>query len=528
MTSSESIRHDRLARVGGPWVLAIVAVGALLRVAPMVAQLPFTHNPDEARSILAVAAMVHERSADTTVYSYPSLMFNVEAAVLTAWDAVAGSEAVPIEYSSPAATRSVDTPAIVLMRLVALVASCATMLLAAALARRFVGGRAAALLAAALVAVNPLDVRLGATVTPDPFAGALSTAALLCAVLVAERLTVRRVLCAGAFVGLAAAAKFNAVLVSVGIAVAVAGHRPGWRKAAAMVAAGGGAAVVAFAVASPQTIVDIDTYWFWFRREQGHYRNGHPGYEGGAAWYYLATIGRMVGPALLAVPVVVAIDRRLRVRTAPVTVAAVAYIGVLATYVTRFDRNMMVLSGALAALAAVALVGAAARFGGAYGRRTVAAVGVLACLLPAGLTVRTLVRVEEDPWTAARNYILDVVPPGAQIVVESYGPWLPPEPLVVRGVLRAIDPTPQWYRDEQVGYLVTVDEVRNRYADAGRYPIEHAAYVDLLAGTCVMRSFSSDEFDIELRRVLPLGDSADPRADTDAGRSASLAEALGC
>lgn len=512
----------RLRAVGGPWVLAVVLVGALLRVAPMVAQLPFTHNPDESRSIIAVAAMVEQRTTDTTVYSYPALMFNVEAAALTLWDATIGDADTPIEFSSPGATRSVNTGAIVVMRVVALLASCVNILLAAALARRMSGRTAAALLAAALVAVNPLDVRLGATVTPDPFAGAFSTAALLAAVFLAERLSLRRAVVAGAMVGLAAASKFNAVLVSVGIAVAVAVQRPPLRRAAALLGAAGVAAVVAFALTSPQTIIDIDTYWFWFRREQGHYRNGHPGYEGGAAWYYLATIGRMVGPALLAVPVVIALDRRFRLRTAPVTIAAVAYIGVLATYVTRFDRNMLVLSGGLAALAAVAVVVGVAHIA-ADSRRAVAVASGLAFLLPAALTVRTLVRVEEDPWTAARNYILEVVPPGAQIVVESYGPWLPPEPLVVRGVLRAIDPTPRWYRDEQVGYLVTVDEVRNRYADADRYPVEHSAYVDLLAGTCVMKTFSSDEFDVEVRRVLPLDSSLSGNRPSD-----SLAAALGC
>jgi hypothetical protein len=183
---------------------------------------------------------------------------------------------------------------------------------------------------------------------------------------------------------------------------------------------------------------------------------------------------------------------------------------------------MLVLSGGLAALAAVAVVVGVAHIA-ADSRRAVAVASGLAFLLPAALTVRTLVRVEEDPWTAARNYILEVVPPGAQIVVESYGPWLPPEPLVVRGVLRAIDPTPRWYRDEQVGYLVTVDEVRNRYADADRYPVEHSAYVDLLAGTCVMKTFSSDEFDVEVRRVLPLDSSLSGNRPSD-----SLAAALGC
>ena len=99
----------RLRAVGGPWVLAVVLVGALLRVAPMVAQLPFTHNPDESRSIIAVAAMVEQRTTDTTVYSYPALMFNVEAAALTLWDATIGDADTPIEFSSPGATRSVNT-----------------------------------------------------------------------------------------------------------------------------------------------------------------------------------------------------------------------------------------------------------------------------------------------------------------------------------------------------------------------------------------------------------------------------------
>lgn len=507
------VRPPRLVRLrrllgpaGGPWVLVVVAVGVLLRLAPMVAQLPFTHNPDESRSINAIGLMVDAPTTDTTVYSYPALMFNLEAATLAVWDAVVGAAAEPLAFSSPGATRTVDQAAVVLMRSLGLAASTATMLLAAVLARRVSGRDAAALLAAALVAVNPLDVRLGATVTPDPFAGALATAAVLAAVALAERLTTRRVLVAGALVGLATAAKFNAVLVAAAPAAAVGLHRLGGRRTAALLGTAGGAAVVAFVVASPQTVLDLDTYWFWFRREQEHYRSGHPGYEGGAGWYYLATIGRMVGPVLVAVPALIVADRMVRRRATPVLVAVVVYVGWLATYVTRFDRNMLVVSGALAALAATGLVVAAERWARSW-RPAPLLLGAAALAVPGALSARTIVRVEQDPWTAARAFILDAVPAGEQLLVESYGPWLPDEPLVVRGVLRAIDPPLEWYHDEGVSYVVTVDEVRNRYRDADRYPLEHAAYERLLGGTCVMRAFASDEVTIELRRVLPLDSS---------------------
>lgn len=475
----------------------IALVGACLRAITAFALLPYAHNSDEARHINAIWAMAHRHSIDTTVYSYPALFFNVEAVLSSIFTTVTGRGDAPVETSSLVAIHVTNVPLVVAMRALSIVASSLTIVLAALLARRISGRDGPAILAAALAALNPLDIRLGGTVTVDPLAGMLATAAVLGITGYVVRPTRWTLGATGAVFGLAVAAKYNVALLAPGFLVAVLvvkGRRAGPTLAGLCVAS-----LAAFAIASPQVAADLPTYWAWFRGEQTHYRGGHPGYEGGALWYYLTTSWWMVGPMIAAIPVLTLLRRRSSRLCLPVSVSCIAYVGILSTYATRFDRNLLVLSGSLAALAAV---GTATLARTVQFRQSLFALGAAALALPVVSAGRAVVHSVQDPWTSAREYIERSIPPGSSLAIESYGPWLPSGSYEIVPLAQAIDVPLDWFAETGIDYVVTTNEVRGRY-DADRYPDEVLRYDLLFATTCLVETFESNVITIEVRSTDP-------------------------
>ncbi len=439
--------------------------------------------------------MAQNHSMDSTVYSYPALFFNAEAVLTTVFSAVTGLSGSPVETSSLVAIRITNVPSVVLMRTFSLAASTATVAAAALLARRLSGRDGAAILAAALAALNPLDIRLGGTVTVDPLAGMLATTALLGATGYVIRPARWKVGATGVVFGLAVAAKYNAALLGPGLIVAVLlvkGKRA-WSTIAGLCAA----IIGGFAVASPQVLADLPTYWAWFRGEQTHYRSGHPGYEGGALTYYLTTSWWMVGPALAAIPVLVLMRRSSARVWLPAIVSCVGYVGFLSTYTTRFDRNLLVVSGLLAALSAAGLT---ALSDAAPLRRSLIAFGALALAVPAMFASQAVSKSLQDPWTAARNFIEESIPEGSSLAVESYGPWLPPNSYDIVPLAQAIDVPLDWYTESGIDFLITSDEVRGRY-ESGQYPEQMFRYDILFAATCLIETFDSEAMSIEIRSI---------------------------
>lgn len=495
-----------------PLVLIIV-VGLALRMVVLVALLPYSHHPDEPRNLNAAAGMARESTLDYGQFSrhmsYPALMYNLGAATFRSWAAVTSwtsgaSDALerePFIVQTAGNAKSENPSAVVAMRLPMLAFSLATIVLGAALAYRITRRRPVAYTAAALVALSAVDVELGGTFTPDPATGALTTAALLAVVRLVERPSLRSYLTTGAMVGLAVSAKYSAVLVgsAVGAAHLLVTRGRAWRNAG-YVAGAVAASLATFMLVSPITFLDWDTAWAWIQGEQEHYRTGHPGWEGDVPGYYASTLLRMFGPGLVLAPAALALRNPGRRLVVPVAAFVGVYLVVHMSYVARFERFMLAVSGAVAVLVAVGLHAALQRLPG--GREWVGLVATVCVIaVPVGMTAIAVVRANEDPWGRAQQWLADNVPPGEPVVVEPFGAWVDPSIYEVHPMLLNSVPI-QAYRDMGVSAFVTAEEQYARF-DADRYPDEHRTYRAVLSNLCEAASFTGNNHTVKIFRMRP-------------------------
>jgi 4-amino-4-deoxy-L-arabinose transferase-like glycosyltransferase len=222
--------------------------------------------------------------------------------------------------------------------------------------------------AAAVVALNPLDVRFGPLVTPDAIAGATTALAVVGALWVLGRPTVGRYVLTGLAVGVAASTKYNAALSAAPLLVAhglALGRQQAVRRAWLVLLAAV-ASVAVFLLINPYSVLDNDAFMRGLRYDSRHYRTGHPGSEGGSLGYHLAWLWRGFGPTLLLAPLgVFARGRRVRQAAIVCLSFVVLYVGFISSFEVRFARNLLPATASLAGaigLGALALVERTARW----------------------------------------------------------------------------------------------------------------------------------------------------------------------
>jgi MFS family permease len=316
-----------------------------------------------------------------------------------------------------------------------------------------------------------------------------------------------RYVVAGAAVGLAAAAKYNAGLTFLAPLVAhgvATGWKP-WRRWQLLVLAAM-AAVAAFLLTNPFAIAEHTQLVAALRFESNHYRSGHPGAEGGALWFNLSALWHSFGPALLLAPLAAFVPSpKARRYVAVLCAFAVPYFALVSAMQVRFPRNLTPLIVPLAVLAALGattlidrlrrpLAAAPLAVLAAIGatpvvdrfRRPLAAGMVAAVMLwPTVAAVGFVCRATDDPWAEARVWLHDHVPAGSKIAVEPYGPYVDPARyrVLAQPTLTAADP--QWYRANGYDTLIASEQNFQRYLDAPtRYPTQANAYRQLLSQTC--------------------------------------------
>ena len=96
----------------------------------------------------------------------------------------------------------------------------------------------------------------------------------------------------------------------------------------------------------------------------------------------------------------------------------------------------------------------------------------------------------------ARIWIEDNLPEGTKIAVEPYSPFVDPDRYaVVRLDFSAIIHPLEWYRDEDVDYIVMSTGAYARYFnDPERYSDEIASYEQLFSGFELVRLFEYEEY----------------------------------
>jgi hypothetical protein len=481
--------------------------------------LPYVHHPDEITNVHVAENMVRQDDLNPHFFNYPGLMFYLEAAIMKpafgrADDTLPSDQNRQERPTSPDQVLASQTVAnslavrpdlvVALRWAVGIVPALFAVAAAMAIGWRATRVSWVAGLAGLFVALSPLGLRYGTSITPDSLASATSGFAVLAAIWILERPQTANYALAGAAVGAAAAAKYNAALTVVALAVShlfVAGLRPSRRTL--VVAAALVGAIVAFVVLNPYTLLDPHGFVAGLRFERHHYQTGHPGNDGDAPIFYATWLFRWLGPILLLLPFALVAPSQVARRCVAVALSfSAAYVLFVSSFNVRFARNLLPVLAPLAAVAAIAVFSAVhqvtARWdlrGALTGRPRWAVTGVCAVTVLAWLTVgaeRAFADATADPWAGAQAWMERNVPAGSHIAVETYGFYVDPERYTVMARPTLSPDDAAWYKANDVDLLVTSERVWMRFIDDPNIdPGQTAAYTNLLAKTCTR--FTSDE-----------------------------------
>jgi 4-amino-4-deoxy-L-arabinose transferase-like glycosyltransferase len=406
-------------------------------------ELPYVYHADEFQTFNTTVGMLDRHSFDPEFFRYPSLMFYIHLAVLTPFELF--GDVIAMERISLGSAHA-DSPNLVwLLRLVTVAFAVAAVGAAMAIARRVSGGRVASVVTAVVLAVSPLMIEHSRYITTDMYAAAVATAAVGGALLVLRRGRPRDYALAGTFVGLAAGAKYNAVLVAVAVAVAhvlrdcdreAAGAAGRIRSVmrwdrARWLGFAGILALAAFVTSTPHSILSFSDWKADVEFEIHHYSTGHPG-AGGSTWtYYFRLLWETYG-LLVVVPFFAFVRRFARREAVVIAVWAFGYLGFVARYPLRFDRTILPVLPALAALVGI---GAAAiwdwvprvarRLPPAPVRVAMTLAFVVCASVPWAPARDQLRYLGRDERSEARDWLARIEP-GSRVLVSAYAPWVEP------------------------------------------------------------------------------------------------------
>ena len=498
-------RRERRLAVAG--VLVAMLLGCTLRAIWADAYLPWQHHWDEITNVEVGEAMAAEGAIDPGFYNYPALVFLAQSAVLVPARVFSGYDPddAAILDTQTAGSAHVDEPGLLAALRWATGVVPGVVMVGAAGAIAWLAGRRwwVATLAATIAAVSAIDLRFGIVVTPDVLTGMASTLAALGAAAITLRPSRRTYLLTGAAIGLAGAAKYNGVAVAIGLLTAhLLVHRRPLAERRPLIEAGL-VALVVFGVANLGAVLHPYELVRGIGSEANHYSTGHFGNQGSSPVFNAGWLWRAFGLAVpLAACSLLATSDRVR-RIGIVLLAQVAgYYIFVSLFPVRFARNLLPITGPLAAAAALGVLALLQRlaqrqaWATGTGRRRALAGGVAAVLalgalaVPVTASAAAMRSLDEDPWSEAQAWIDEHVPAGSKIAVETRAPVVDDDryEVVVKLLLGT---TPFWtYRFTGVDYVVGVSETFQPYFDApDDYPARTESYRQLLAPECVVAEF---------------------------------------
>ncbi len=509
LTASAAVFTGRRAALAG---LGICAAGLLLRVIGLDFGLPFIYDPDEPDFVGRAWQMVTTGDLNPHWFGHPGTTVMYAFAAL-----FKGYGALAFPDLAAASTAFLTEPSrfYLLARVVIVLLAFGTLVLTWQLARR-VAGDTAALLAAALLAVAPLQVQYSRLARPDLLMSFLVLASVLCALQIAREGRWRDYLAAGFLLGLAIATKYPAVIAAPVIVLAHAlgqGNqgRPVWARVERLFGAGGATMAGAF-VGSPYLFLE------WRLVIENVVKEARPYHLGGTSdgflstlWWYLdgtllANLG-VVGLLLAALGALSVlakcfskegrsgeIQAALLVLTFPLL-----FIPFIASLSLRWDRWLLPALPFLCVLAALGFreVAALLRY-----RVLALALALLAISLPAvDAVLWTRAVAKPDTRTLAYHWLLENVPADSRVLVEAYSPQLPadrfrlyvvsqgfidpleggqrqyPVPTGIIGTLR----NPALVGQARIDYVLLADHYDRRLAEPRRYARQIAVYEELMS-----------------------------------------------
>lgn len=466
MSLADTIERSRAVR--GAILLLILAVAAAARLWGLGTGVPFAVGIDEPQVVNRALAILHTGDWNTHLFDYPTLVIYLQAVVAIVrflWGAVRGEWASLDAFS----IASVYTTG----RLVAASIGITTVWLTYRFTKSLAGA-SVALLAAALVAVEPSNVRESHFILTDVPTTALTTAAVWLAVRAARTHTIGAYAWAAALCGLAAAAKYTGGTAIVAVATAWVIHERSasdrWKKAAAILLA----AAAAFFIAAPYTILDLPGFLDGFAHQFARFAvRPPPGADPGWAVYlkHLSLTARWRVPLAIAGIVILLWRKETRIAWAPPIVFSLVYFYALSTHRPMFARYALPLGPMLSGFVSVAVfamldvVGRARMLSRVWARRAVCAAAILLLVgVPLKATAQWLAALRHpDTRIFAAEWLQKSVPAGARVAVENSGPtYLTAAGLRVVPTLVLLEHPPDWYR-ARADYLIVSSADLSRY-----------------------------------------------------------------
>jgi 4-amino-4-deoxy-L-arabinose transferase-like glycosyltransferase len=377
--------------------------------------------------------------------------------------------------------------------------------------RQLTGKAWAGGLAAFMMAVSPAGVAHSRYITSDMLVVFFNLASFFGSVLIFQQGKTRHYILAGVCAGLAASSKYNGALIAIPLMAAhfLRHGRHGFKERnlyLALILSG-----LAFLITTPFAVLDAPKFITDLAFDSRHYASGHAGMEGDTLRWYLNYLWRTTG--LIGILAVLEILRGVYARSKPtllLSVFPVTYFLFISRYVVRNDRTALPLMPFLFLLSAALVVHLWGRANASPSRLwaralsiALAGLTIAALILPASLTLRetrqlTVVNSRET----ARIWIQDNLPPGAQVAIERYTPFVDPTRFSAYGVSRMIDNPPEWYVANGFDYLVFGQAMFGRfYAEPDKYSQEISQYESFFQRFRLLRQFTDGGYEVRVYQV---------------------------
>jgi 4-amino-4-deoxy-L-arabinose transferase-like glycosyltransferase len=489
-------------------LLLILVAGSAFRVIGLDAGRPFVYHPDEGVVVKAAMGMVATGDPNPHTFLYPSLLFDLMAALVALGHAIFGwplttdqswlfvTEALPEQFDAYLAGRW----------LVAAI-GIATIALTF-LAGRRLGGPLSGLLAATVVAVAPVHVESSGAVTTDvpvTFFGVLVLLATIRALAAPHRR--RWWIVAAIAVGLATSSKWNGLALGIVPTVAylasvrgpdrlrqTVGSPTPWL----MLAAG----IIALVVTTPSIVLAPGEVLDWLGRQSAAYTTADSVVARGQTSpngidVSLADAVGGIGPILAAAGIagVVGLFASRRSIEVAMGLFIAVYLAVLTVPVLHFARNALPIVPYVA-IAVGLLPGRLARWrerragpppsGDGAGRFAVVALATLVialALIPAlADDVATIRRSgATDTRSIAYDWMLEHLPRNAIVAREQYTPQIRQDQFRLRNHDGLYQRDMAWYRAQRVRYVVASSDIDDRFVDNPATPFRSAFYHELFS-----------------------------------------------
>lgn len=476
-------------------LFSILLMAITLRLIGIRFGLPNIYHPDEPAVIGPVRVIMQTGDFNPHWFHWPSFYIYVQLAVASLrflygvtkgqFDAATN---MSIQHFYPAG------------RLATILFGVATIYLIFLVGKRLFN-KNTGLIAALLLAVSFLHVKDSHYITVDVPATFLALLSFFFSLLIFQEGKIKNYLLAGLYAGLAAATKYNAILILVSLFAAhfLGKHRPylNRRLAAGILAAGLG-----FFVGCPYSILDLPNFLNGIAFDIHHYTNGHPGFEGSNNWlFYLRYLFREgVGPGIFisAVGGLILIFIKRDTKLLFMSIFPLIYFIMISDYKVRFVRNIMPVVPFLSLLAAYFLLEYFEWFNERITINKIAKYVISGVVLVAVIAipfVRSLqfgIGSSVIPTrTLAAAWIEENIPKGTKIAANEYTPLLGNDYIVSKVTLT--DYPYDFYKKRDYDYLIFSSGDYDRFfKEPKRYSDIVERYREFFKKGKLVKSFNGD------------------------------------